>query len=96
MASVGLYKTYSFVDKDPIIDEMRSVLEAEQMSYAQVETLTNVSVATMYNWFNGKTRRPQNATVKAFLRGLGYDYQVTKNGKVVSFSPSPRKPRHGK
>jgi hypothetical protein len=31
------YKSYSFVDKDPIIDEVRTIVQASGVSYRQIE-----------------------------------------------------------
>jgi transcriptional regulator with XRE-family HTH domain len=66
------YKSYSFVDKDPIIDEIRTVVEDSGFSYKQIEDESGVSWATLHAWFNGKTRRPQAATLNAVARALGY------------------------
>jgi len=77
------YKSYSFVDKDPIIDEIRSIVEASGEKYARIEDLSGVSATTMHAWFHGATRRPQAATVNAVLRALGYKLGVVplKGGK---------------
>jgi hypothetical protein len=77
------YKSYSFVDKDPIIDEVRTVFDGAGESYARVENLSGVSQATMRAWFYGDTKKPQAATVNAVLRALGYKLGVVplKGGK---------------
>lgn len=83
--TVSQYLSYSFIEKDPIIDRMRSVLAAEQASYEDVHLKSGVSTNTLYQWFNGKTRRPQYATVMAVARSLGYDLVLTKSGEVIKF-----------
>jgi len=65
------YKSYSFVDKDPIIDEVRGVFNASGATYKSIEADSGVTYQTMRNWFEGKTRRPQAATLNAVLRALG-------------------------
>jgi transcriptional regulator with XRE-family HTH domain len=65
------YKSYSFVDKDPIIDEVRGVFDASGATYKSIEEDSGVTYQTMRNWFEGKTRRPQAATINAVLRALG-------------------------
>jgi DNA-binding phage protein len=72
------YKSYSFKDKDPVIDQLRTILADEGESYADVSLMSGVSTATLYNWFSGATKRPQFATVMAVTRSLGYDMQITK------------------
>ena len=78
MASVTLYKTYLFKDKDPVIDRLRTIINDEKVSYEDVHAKSGVSVATMRGWFGGKTRRPQHATIMAVARSLGYDYKLVK------------------
>lgn len=81
--TLNIYKSYSFRDKDPVIDEMRTIIADEGVSYGDIHDLSGVSATTMYGWFNGATRRPQYATVKAVVRALGYDYRLVKVGKVI-------------
>jgi len=68
-----LYKTYMFRDKDPIIDVMRTAWEDEGETFAELNRRSNISTTTMRNWFGGVTRRPQFATVAAFVRGCGME-----------------------
>lgn len=65
------YKSYSFVDKDPIIDEVRTVFQASGVTKQWVEDASGVTSNTLHAWFDGKTRRPQAATINAVLRALG-------------------------
>lgn len=71
-----VYDTYSFVDKDPIIDFMRK--PADEYSYAELSRVSGVSATTIYNWFEGQTRRPSYATVIAVLRAMGYRETYTR------------------
>ena len=66
------YKSYSFVDKDPIIDEIRTVFQDSGVNYQWVHENSGVSTATLYNWFDGKTKKPQAATINAVLRSMGF------------------------
>lgn len=82
MASLGIYKTYSFRTKDPAIDQLRTIIKDQEESYKDISAASGVSEATLYAWFHGTTRRPQHATVMAVVRALGWDYRLTKgNGK---------------
>ena len=83
MASMHLYKTYSFKEKDPIIDKVRTIIQDQKLSYAEIERRTRVSPSTLYNWFSGPTKRPQHASIKAVIRSLStpeyeYDYDIVK------------------
>lgn len=93
MATVSVYKTYRFMDKDPVVDQLRTIFEDEHASYEKVSADSGISATTFYNWFHGKTKRPQHATVVACLRALGYDYKIVKGGRIV---PMPKAGRAAK
>lgn len=75
---INVYRTYAFKNKDPIIDELRTIIKGEHASYKQISNGTNVSTTCLYGWFHGSTRRPQNATVEAVSRYLGYERKLVK------------------
>lgn len=84
MSTLKLYKSYSFRDKDPVIDTMRTMIADEKVSYAEVAEQSGVSHTTLHNWFNGKTKRPQYATVMAVAGSLGYRVEwVNANASKV-------------
>jgi DNA-binding phage protein len=70
------YKSYNFIDKDPVIHEVWDVVKGT--SFAYIEEESGVSTTCLYSWFYGKTRKPQNATVRAVLRSVGFDLRVVK------------------
>lgn len=72
------YKSYVFVDKDPIIDEIRTIVNESGATYAYISALSGVSSGTLVNWFSGTTKRPQAASINAVLRALGYRLEITK------------------
>ena len=77
------YKSYNFVDKDPMIDEIRTVWEQSGATYKWVHDNSNVATATLSAWFDGKTRRPQAATMNAVLRALGKKLGVVDHQEVI-------------
>jgi transcriptional regulator with XRE-family HTH domain len=83
MRALGVYKSYSFRTKDPVIDQLRTVVKDEGVSYQQLADASGVSAGTMWNWFHGATRRPQHASVMAVTRAMGYDYELVKSGKSL-------------
>lgn len=73
MAKVHIYRTYRFIDKDPIIDAVRTVVKSdEHLKNEHVHQISGVATATLDNWFEGSTRKPQNSTVCAVTTSLGY------------------------
>lgn len=73
-----LYRAYLFRAKDPAIDELRTIVEdhfGKRVNGKQLKEIKEAggpSVGTMRGWFFGKTRRPQNPTLEAAGRALGY------------------------
>lgn len=73
-----LYKAYLFRSKDPAIDELRTVVEdhfghrVTRKDLKEIEEGGGPKTNTMGGWFFGKTRRPQNPTLEAAGRALGY------------------------
>lgn len=80
------YKSYLFTDKDPIIDFLRMHKADKDISDKVLSDKSDVGVTTISNWFKGKTRRPQFATVAAVANALGVTSLPTtaagrRNGK---------------
>lgn len=65
------YKSYSFIDKDPVIDSLRTIVSDSHKKYSTIKADSGVSTTTLHNWFHGKTRRPQFATVSAVAKACG-------------------------
>lgn len=87
-----LYKTYNFVDKDPVIDRLRGYTKG--IKYSKISADSGVSVTTLRNWFEGQTKRPQYATVIAVMRALGYRESFVQMGvKNEKGSATTRKTR---
>lgn len=82
--ALKLYRSYNFVDKDPVIDKIRTLVAREGVDDTDVEKISGVSRQTLYNWFEGQTRRPQYATIAAVTTSLGYTTKFVKT-KVVNF-----------
>jgi hypothetical protein len=79
MAKNGhLYGAYVFRTKDPAIDTLRTVIEdhfghrVTGKDLGHIHEAGGPSTACMRAWFFGKTRRPQNPTLEAAGRALGY------------------------
>jgi hypothetical protein len=89
------YKSYNFIDRDPIIDEIRTVYQDSGVNYQWVHENSGVATATLTNWFSGQTKRPQAATINAVLRSLGFKLGVVSYVEPVKvFPPMPQpKPR---
>jgi hypothetical protein len=92
-AFVRVYKSYHFLDKDPVIDIVRTIVQDSGESYSAVSNMSDVSTTTLYNWFEGKTKRPQYCTVAAVVRALGGDFGITKRPPRLVAAPRKRQAR---
>ena len=82
---VLVYRTYNFIDKDPIIDQTRTVLQdvlGKEKFIGRASKLSGVSSSTLRNWFEGDTRRPQYATIAATLSAVGYDLTPKRESRI--------------
>jgi hypothetical protein len=81
MANNRVYRTYRFIDKDPVIDEVRTIVQDEGLmkSLKIVSQLSGLSMTTLNKWFGGETRKPQNASVMAVITALGYERKFVKS-----------------
>lgn len=77
---------YRFQDRDPQMIELCGLINASEMSVPsicnKVASTTGgayrVSDTTVYNWLNGKTRRPQSFSMNWVGFALGYERKWTK------------------
>jgi len=72
MRTIKVYKTYNFRDKDPVIDELRTLVENSDGNQYDAAIKAGLARSTVDGWFFGSTRRPQSASVEAFGRALGW------------------------
>ena len=81
---VRVYRTYNYVDKNPVIDKVRTLVQDEGLikKLGVVHELSGVSTSTLDNWFNGTTRSPQHATIAAVITSLGYQEEFVKKKEI--------------
>jgi hypothetical protein len=65
-------------EQDPIVDKIRTIFAEYGDTIGHVAENAGVSPATLTNWFNGKTRKPQFCTTAAVIRSMGYDFVLAK------------------
>lgn len=89
-----LYKSYSFRSKDPVIDELRTLVQDTYGNKIDYGTFTKIeqdggpTPACLAGWFFGKTKRPQSASIEAAGRALGYQRTWTKMKADAKPAPS--------
>lgn len=81
------YKSYNFIDKDPIIHEVWDIVKGTSFQY--IEDESGVSVSCLMAWFYGNTKRPQAATVRAVIRSVGYDFKIVRTDKDAETRAEP-------
>jgi len=80
------YRCYNYVNKNPVIDKVRTVLQDEgvysKKKRGMLHALSGVSVSTYDGWFEGNTKNPQHATIAATLASIGYEERFVKTAKL--------------
>ena len=72
------YGAYRFRSKDPVIDELRTLMEdhfGRRVNWSDLRRIQEdggPTAGTCGSWFFGKTRRPQSASIEAAGRAAGY------------------------
>jgi hypothetical protein len=85
------YTMYVFKDRDPILEELRSVVADSGLSYKQISD-SGTSTSTLYSWFKKrKTRRPQFATISNVALACGAQGIKFVDGKPEFIMPSGQK-----
>lgn len=77
---------YRFQDRDPQMEQLCSLIHASELSIEDIVKVVvgatggayRVSPTTIYNWLNGKTKRPQSFTMNWVGYALGYERKWTK------------------
>lgn len=81
--TINFYRSYNFTDKDPVIDSVRTIVQDEDVSHADIHRMSGVTPGTLHNWFDGPTKRPQYATIAAVVRALGYDFKLVRTNEQM-------------
>jgi hypothetical protein len=64
------YKAYVFRGQDPAIIDIKAM--SKGIALSDIEDAGGPSTSCLRSWFRGKTKRPQNATIEAAGRALGF------------------------
>jgi hypothetical protein len=80
MGDLRVLRTYRYIDKNPVIDKMRTVLQDEGLfkKLTIVHELSGISTSCLNALFHGNTRNPQHRTVAGVMSSLGYEETFQK------------------
>lgn len=81
---IRLYRTYSYIEKNPVIDKVRTLVEDEGLmtNLTALHEISGVHESTFRNWWFGDTKNPQHSTVAAIITSLGYEETFVKAKKI--------------
>ena len=81
---IRVYRTYNYVDKNPVIDKVRTLIQDEGLikKLGIVHEVSGVATATIDRWLNGDTKNPQHGTIAAVITALGYEERFVKTQKI--------------
>jgi len=82
------YKSYNFIDKDPMIDQVRTVIADSQMTYKSISEASGVGTNTISKWLDGATKKPQAATINAVLRACGHKLAIRPLAELDIIAPT--------
>lgn len=68
------YKSYRFTRRDPEMDRLQDLVLQNNFSKAELSRGSGVSTSTFSAWWKRRTTcRPQNASIEATGRSMGYE-----------------------
>ena len=82
---------HRIIERDPLLDDVVSILLNSGLSIKAISFKSGVSVKTLYSWINGNTYRPQRATMEMALRVCGKTLIIADLGADVKPLFSRRK-----
>jgi transcriptional regulator with XRE-family HTH domain len=83
-----MYKSYSFVDKDPMIDYIRTIIHESGESLKKISEDSGVNANTISKWLYGETKQPRAASINAVLRALGYKLEIVTFSYRTEIKPT--------
>jgi hypothetical protein len=77
MADLKVLRTYRYIDKNPVIDVMRTALQdvglgVEKKRLRIASEISGISHSCLDAMFHGITRNPQHRTVAGLMTAIGY------------------------
>lgn len=66
------YRSYNFVNQDPIVDAVRTMVRDEGLREKDVVSLSFLSPGCVGNMLGGVTRSPRFTSIAALCSGMGY------------------------
>jgi hypothetical protein len=80
-------RTYQWVDKDPICDVLRTMIQEDGRSPSAIAGAARLADATVLNILYGQTRKPQHTTVSSIYTACGYRMVLMADGKAAIAIP---------
>jgi hypothetical protein len=77
MADLRILRTYRYIDKNPVIDVMRTALQdvgigVEKKRLRIAAEISGLSHSCLEGLFHGETRNPQHRTVYGLMSSIGF------------------------
>ena len=84
-------REYRFIDKDPICDVLRTVIQNDGRSPSAIAREARLADETVLNLLYGTTRKPRNTTVSLIFMACGYTITAIKPGSPSIILPTYEK-----
>jgi len=66
------------ISRDPQFDDVLDAIAKLKPSEVAKRSNGIIGASTVYNWRNGKVRRPQHYTMAASLASVGKEFRITR------------------
>src|SRR4051812_29648418 len=87
MADLRILRTYRYIDKNPVIDRMRTALQdagvgVEEKRLQVAADISGISRSCLHGLFHGNTRNPQHRTVAGLMTAFGYEEHWRRKRRI--------------
>jgi predicted transcriptional regulator len=73
-----MYKSYNFVDKNPVIYRLQTIIDGHRLSLQEIAEESGLTLGCLRAIFYGKTKDPRHSTIARIVIALGaWDFPVT-------------------
>jgi len=84
MAKSSFIRPYHYIDKNPVIDKVRTMLQDVGLinKLGIVANLSTMNKATFEGWFDGDVKDPRHSSIARVTESVGYELTLRKQRTI--------------
>ena len=91
MRTITRYTHYNFIDKDPIFDRLKSIIDGHGLTLKDVADESGMSVGTLRRWFYGDSRNAYfSSIVRVVIALRRWDFKLIDGVTLIKEQKSAK------